>query len=83
MIIDMILNFMYMYILGVVDLLPSLPQFEFFSGLSGFLELLSWGLIFVDVNVFIGCISLWFALYNFEFVYAILEWVWKKIPGVQ
>ncbi len=82
MIFDIIFEFMYITLVGLVDLLPSLPQFDFFSGLSGFFELLSWGLIFVDVNVFIGCISAWFAIYNFEFIYAILEWVWKKIPGI-
>lgn len=83
MIIDLILEFIYIYLVEIVDLLPSLPQFEFFSGISGFFELLSWGLIFVDVNVFAGCLGVWFAIYNFEFSYSILEWVWKKIPGIE
>lgn len=83
MIIDTILDFIYIYINEVVDLIPSLPAFEFISGISGFFEILSWGLIFIDVNVFIGCLGVWFAVYNFEFSYSILEWVWKKIPGIE
>ena len=82
MIFDIILQFMYTYVSGVVDLLPSLPAFEFLSGIGGFFELLSWGLIFVDKNVFLGCLGVWFAIYRFEYGYAILEWLWKKIPGV-
>jgi len=82
MIFDLVLEFMYIYLNELIDLLPTLPQFEFISGISGFFELLSWGMIFVDVNVFLGCLGLWFAIYNFEFSYSILEWVWKKIPGI-
>ena len=83
MIFDTIFELMYAYVSGVIDLLPSFPQFEILSGLSGFLELLSWGLIFVDVSVFIWCIGVWFSIYHFEFGYAILEWLWKKIPGIE
>lgn len=83
MIFDIILEFIYIYLLGLVNLVPSLPQFEFLAGLSGFFELLSWGLIFVDKNVFLGCLGVWFAFYRFEFSYSILEWLWKKIPGVE
>lgn len=82
----MILEFLLNIIFGVIDtflsLLPEIPAFSQFQGLLGFIELVGYGSIFIDLSVFLSCLFVWFALWQFEFVYSILEWLWKKIPGV-
>jgi hypothetical protein len=82
MILEFLLNIIFGIIDGFLSLLPELPGFSEFQGLLGFVEILSYGSIFIDLNVFLTCLFVWFALWQFEFVYAILEWLWHKIPGV-
>lgn len=82
MIIEAILDILFGLINGFLSLLPDLPGFSQFEGLLGFVELVSYGSIFIDLSVFLSCLIAWFALWQFEFIYSILEWVWKKIPGI-
>ena len=82
MIIEFLLDMLKSVILFGISLLPELPFFGFLTGIGGFVEVLLKASIFIDMGVFASCLGVWFILYNFEFVYAILEWVWKKIPGV-
>jgi len=83
MIIEFLLDIVFGVINMFLSLLPELPAFSQFEGLLGFVELVSYGSIFIDLSVFLSCLFAWFALWQFEFVYSVLEWLWKKIPGVE
>jgi len=83
MIIEFLLNIIFGLINGFLSLLPDLPGFSQFEGLIGFVELVSYGSIFIDLGVFLSCLLAWFALWQFEFIYSVLEWLWKKIPGIE
>lgn len=82
MIIEFLLNIIFGVINMFLSLIPELPGFSQFQGLLGFVELVGYGSIFIDLSVFLSCLLVWFALWRFEFVYSVLEWLWKKIPGV-
>ena len=82
MIVEFLLNMIKSIILFVISLLPDLPLFGFVTGIGGFIEVILKAGVFVDMGVFASCLGIWFAFYYFEFIYAILEWVWKKIPGI-
>lgn len=82
MIIEILLNIVFGVVNMFLSLLPAIPGFSHFQGLLGFVEIVGYGSIFIDLGVFLSCLLVWFALWQFEFVYSILEWVWKKIPGV-
>ena len=82
MIIEFLLDIVFGVINMFLSLLPELPAFSQFEGLLGFVELVSYGSIFIDLSVFLSCLVAWFALWQFEFIYSILEWLWKKIPGI-
>lgn len=65
----------------ILSLLPSVD----ISGLKdtqGFLRVMSAGLYFFPMDVWVVGIVLAVNMIQFGFAYSILEWVWKKIPGV-
>jgi hypothetical protein len=82
MIFEFLLDLLFSIINTFLSLLPAIPGFSHFQGLLGFVEIVSYGSIFIDLSVFLTCLGVWFALWQFEFVYSILEWLWKKIPGI-
>ena len=82
MIIEFLLDIVFGVINMFLSLIPELPGFSEFQGLLGFVEILCYGSIFIDLSVFLTCLFVWFALWQFEFIYSILEWLWHKIPGV-
>ena len=82
MITETILDILFIIINGFLSLLPAIPEFNYLGGIMGFVELVGYGSIFINLQVFLACIIIWFALWQFEFIYSILEWIWKKIPGI-
>ena len=80
MIIESMLNAIYNILFGVIDLLPVIEDFP--SWIDNTLNLLSYGLMFFPVDVFItflGSVGFWMGAHM---LWAIIEWVYKKIPGV-
>ncbi len=82
MITETILDILFTIINVFLSLLPAIPEFSYLEGITGFVELVGYGSIFINQQVFLACLTVWFALWQFEFLYSILEWIWKKIPGV-
>lgn len=80
----MIIEGICLLIFGVVELVISLlPTIEVttISNTSA-IELLSWGLYFFPLDLWVICIGniiLWIIV---QFTWATVEWVYKKIPGV-
>jgi hypothetical protein len=81
MIIEFLLDMIFNVVSLVLNLFPALPSFDV-AGLSGFLDLLSKSAVFVPYDTFLSCMATWFAFYNVELFWSIIEWVYKKIPGV-
>jgi len=82
MIFEFLLDILFGVINWFLSLLPNIPGFAHFQGLLGFVEIVGYGSIFIDLDVFLSCLLVWFALWRFEFGYSILEWLWRKIPGI-
>lgn len=81
MIIEFLLDMIFSVVGLVLNLFPALPAFNV-TGWLGLLDLLSKAAVFVPFDTFLGCIATWFAFYNVELLWSIVEWVYKKIPGV-
>lgn len=80
MIIESICNLIFVPINIVISLLPSgltLPDW-FIS----FASLIQKALFFFPADVFTTVISVVVFCYGSQFVWAIVEWCYKKIPGV-
>lgn len=79
MILEFLLDILFGTINTFLSLLPEIPGFSHLQGLLGFVELVAYGSIFIDLSVFLSCLVVWFAFWRFEFVYSIFEWLWKKL----
>lgn len=80
MILELILSPIFSLFDGLLDLLPSMPDMP--SWIDSVVDVISGGLYIFPKPVWvltIGSISFW----TFgQFVWAFIEWVYKKIPGV-
>ena len=80
MIIESIFNMLYGLLFGLVDMLPVLGDLP--TWIDNTLNVLSYGLMFFPIDVFVtvfGSIAFWMGAH---LVWALVEWVYKKIPGV-
>lgn len=83
MILELIMNALKAFLLFVIGLFPALPDMSWLSrSLSPVLGVLSGIDRFVDLGVFVLCLSLMLIISNLEFVWGIVMWVIRKIPGV-
>lgn len=69
-------------LLGLIpNLVLALPQ-EILGGIAGFIELLG-GITFIfPVSVFVACCSWMVALFNFEFLFSVISFIIRKVPGL-
>jgi len=80
LIIESIFNLLFGLVNIIISLLPTLPQMPSF--LSNTIDLLKIPLSIFPLDLWIAIItnlSVWFVAQN---GWAIVEWVYKKIPGV-
>lgn len=83
MIIEGIFNLIKGLILFVISLFPSLPDMTFLSqSLEPFVKVISSVNSFVSVPLFAGCCLVLVVILNIEFVWSVIIWVVKKIPGI-
>lgn len=80
MITEGVLDLIYEFLLVIID---SLPQVGDLPGwIDNTLNVLSYGLQFFPTDVFVSFIvsvSFWMSAHM---IWAVVEWVYKKIPGV-
>lgn len=83
MILMAIMELLKLLIYGIIALLPALPDM---SGIISFIDSLSNVIsvadIFVDIGVVSVCFGLIIAAYSVRFVWSVVMWVVRKIPGV-
>ena len=81
MILEAIINMVMGLIGGLIGLLPAMPDISALN-ISGLSHILSKVFIVFPFPLFcfiVGNIVFWIAL---DIIWAIIEWVYKKIPGV-
>lgn len=84
MIIELLLTPIFWLLDRILDWLPDFSYLDPLYGydLSGFIDLLAYGFFifpFPLFMIFIGNVLFWLTL---QMGWAIIEWVYKKIPGV-
>lgn len=80
MIIESFCNILFILVNLIINLVPSgltLPDWFF-----AFANLIQKALFFFPIDVFTTVISVVISCYGAQFVWAIIEWVYKKIPGI-
>lgn len=80
MIVEFIFDLLYDLLFQIVNMLPVLGDLP--SWIDNTLNVLSYGLMFFPLDVFvtfIGSIVFWMTAH---LAWALIEWVYKKIPGV-
>lgn len=83
MIVTAIMNLLKMLLLGIISLFPKLPDT---SDLTNYVQpvfdLLRGMNQFISVSLVATCLVVLFVFANIEFVWGIIMWVVRKIPGV-
>lgn len=83
MILMALMELLKLLIMGIIALLPPLPDM---SGIVGFFDTLAdvLGVLdkFVDLRVVGVCLSLILSAYSARFIWSVIMWVVRKIPGV-
>lgn len=83
MIVELVMNVLKSFLLFVIGLFPTLPDMSWLSrSLSPVVGVLSGIDRFIDLGTFVLCMIVLFAISNIEFVWGIIMWVIRKIPGV-
>lgn len=83
MIIELICNVFFFLANLLVSILPTFPSFERFNvDLSPFFAVIKLVNTFVDIRVLGACLVIVLFIYNIKFVWSILMWLIRKIPGV-
>lgn len=83
MIVTLIMDLLKTFVLFLISLLPSLPAsdnlIEFVKPLFGIYSNLD---SFISVGTCCFCLGLLFIFCNIEFIWGIIMWIVRKIPGV-
>jgi hypothetical protein len=80
MIIEGFLNAIYSFLVSVVNLIPVVGDLP--GWMDNTLNLLSYGLMFFPKDVFISLIATFVFWMVGHLSWSVIEWVYKKIPGV-
>lgn len=83
MIIEGICNVFFGVIGFIVGLFPKFPSFEALNvSLAPLFYVIKFVNLFISVKVIGGCLLILLVIYNSKFVWSIMMWLVKKIPGV-
>lgn len=81
MIIEGLFNLIFFTIEFIITLLP-VPVLNLVDGTSGLATILAYGLFFFPADIWVCVIMLGVTMLTTGLLWAIIEWVYKKIPGV-
>ena len=81
MIIEAFLAVLKFIIIGVISLLPALPQIRI-DYLDGVFQALSTVDMVINIRVLASCLAILFLFMNVKLIWAVIMWVVKKIPGL-
>lgn len=80
MIIELLLAPFFGFIRFLINLLPNTPAINL--TLANLIYFVKKGLYFTDKFVFFTCLTVVVTFTTIQLAWAILEWIYKKIPGV-
>jgi hypothetical protein len=84
MILELLLNALFALFSLIIDIIPDMTEIQFLEGIdiSGFIDFLAYGFLVFPFSLFIlfiGNVLFWLSA---QMIWAIVEWVYRKIPGV-
>lgn len=83
MILEFIFNLLFAIANFLVGLFPAFPTFDSLNvSLSPVLYVMKMINMFVSVKLIGTCLVIILIIYNIKFVWSILMWIVRKIPGV-
>lgn len=83
MILEMIFNLLFAIANFLVGLFPAFPSFDSLNvSLSPLLYVLRLVNMFISIRLIGRCLVIILIIYNIKFVWSILMWIVRKIPGV-
>lgn len=80
MIMEAVLNPIYSILITIINLIPDMGDLP--TWIDNAASLLGYILMFFPIDVFafiIGNVGLWMGAH---FIWAVIEWIYKKLPGV-
>ncbi len=84
MIIQLILDLLKMFLLFIISLFPTLPDMQSLANsVNAVTDVLMSINSFVSVRLAGGCVFALLVFMNVDFMWSIIMWVVKKIPGVE
>ena len=84
MILEAIFNLIKAVILFIINLFPAMPDMSFLSqSVQPMVSVLASIDSFVSVSLLAWCLLTIIAFMNIEFIWSVIMWVVKKIPGVE
>lgn len=82
MITESLLDFLFAIVEFMIGLIPDWSA-NMFDGTAGLGTILAYGLYFFPIDLWIFVIGQGVLMMGITLAYALSEWVWKKIPGVE
>lgn len=83
MVVELLCNLLKLFLLFIISLFPELPDMQALSNsVSAVSDVLISVNSFISVRLVGGCGLALFLFTNADFVWSIIMWVVKKIPGV-
>lgn len=83
MILEFIFNLLFALANFIVGLFPEFPSFDSLNvTLAPLLYVLRMVNMFISIRLIGACLMIILIVYNIKFVWSILMWIIKKIPGV-
>ncbi len=83
MIVEAIFNLLKLVILLVIGLFPDIPSLGSSSSVNPLFDVLRAVNSFVSVPLVGFCVAALFVFLNADFLWSIIMWVVRKIPGVE
>lgn len=70
--------------LFIISLIPKFPDYSSIAStsLEPILETIHTASSFVSMQLFVSCLLIIFIMHNIEFIFSLLMWIVRKIPGV-
>lgn len=82
MILEAIFNLLFLIVRAVIGLFPAIPAIdtEYLDTVVGVISLVD---NFVSLRIFGSCMIVIFTILNIDFIWSIIMWCVRKIPGLK
>ena len=82
MILEWVFDGIFTLISSIIGALPQFPSVSYTDALDCFFPLIMVNR-FIDLRLLFSCVLVMLASLNVELIWGMIEWVYKKIPGVE